>query len=325
MVVTISIRSSGTSVPSLSLDAPRIVIGRSRSADVRVPDPSISSRHATIRQRGAEYLLLDEGSTNGTFVGGQRLSPGSPYLLAKHTAVRVGRVWLDISVEQAAPSIEPGKITRDIALGLICGALEASGNPCAPRLVVRGGPAQGAELVLNELRRVYTIGRGEEADLDLHDEDVSANHLEVTRRGGDVLVRDAGSLNGGKVDGVALVPRKPVLFQVNQRLFVGRSEIELIDPLVETLKQLEQEPDEVMAEDEHPAAEAAAASEKEEISLEPAPLEAPDDAVSVVPPKSRTRSANARSGWTLTDILVASLSVLVLGASIAGIAWLFAS
>jgi pSer/pThr/pTyr-binding forkhead associated (FHA) protein len=325
MVVTISIRSPGASVPSLSLDAPRIVIGRSRSADVRVPDPSISSRHATIRQRGAEYLLLDEGSTNGTFVGGQRLSPGSPYLLGKHTAVRVGRVWLDISVEQVPPSIEPGKITRDIALGLIAGALEASGNPCAPRLVVRGGPAQGAELALSELRRVYTIGRGDDADLDLHDEEVSTSHVEVTRRGGDVLVRDAGSQNGGNVDGVALVPRKPVLFQVNQRLFVGRSELELVDPLVETLKQLEQEPDEVMAEEEHPAVEAEAAPEKEELSLQPAPMQEQADAVSGAAPKSRSRAGSVRSGWTLTDILVASLSLLVLGASVAGIVWLFAS
>ncbi len=328
MVVTISIRSAEANVPSISLDAPRIVIGRSRSSDVRIPDSSVSARHATIRQRGAEYLLLDEGSTNGTFVDGRRLSPGSPVLLDAKTSVRVGRVWLDISLEQTVPSNDPAKLTRDIALGLIAGALEASGNPCAPRLVVRGGPASGAELVLAEAKRVYAVGRGEGSDLDLRDDDVSRRHLEVTRRGGDVLVRDAGSKNGGAVDGVALVARKPVVLQLGQRLRLGASELELIDPLTETLKQLEQEPDEVMAEEEHVAS--SARNDKPEVLDEsPVTRAAEDEAVKfsgeiTSPPKNRPARAS-KNGWTLTDVLVAGLSVLVLGASIAGIAWLFSS
>lgn len=328
MVVTISIRSTEANVPSLSLDAPRIVIGRSRSSDVRIPDSSVSARHATIRQRGAEYLLLDEGSTNGTFVEGRRLSPGSPVLLESKTSVRVGRVWLDISLEQTVPSNDPAKLTRDIALGLIAGALEASGNPCAPRLVVRSGPASGAELVLAESKRVYAVGRGEGSDLDLRDDDVSRRHLEVTRRGGDVLLRDAGSKNGGSVDGVALVPRKPVVFHLGQLLRLGSSELELIDPLTETLKQLEQEPDEVMAEEEH-AASSARNDKPETLDESPVALPAQEEAAKfsgsiTSPPKNRPHRA-AKNGWTLTDVLVAGLSVVVLGASIAGIAWLFSS
>lgn len=328
MVVTITIRSSEASVPSLSLDAPRIVIGRSRSSDVRIPDSSISARHATIRQRGAEYLLLDEGSTNGTFVDGHRLSPGSPVLLGRKTSIRVGRVWLDVSLEQAPPSQDPAKLTRDIALGLIAGALEASGNPCAPRLVVRSGPALGEELILAELKRVYALGRGDAVDLDLRDDDVSRRHLEVTRRGGDVLVRDAGSKNGGTVDGLALVARKPVVLQLGQRLRVGRSELELIDPLTETLKQLEQEPDEVMAEEEHGASKVPAVASAVVEAPEPAPASEsevkPLDGSVTSPPKNRPVPAKT-SNWTLTDLLVAGLSLIVLGASIAGIAWLFSS
>jgi pSer/pThr/pTyr-binding forkhead associated (FHA) protein len=328
MVVTITIRSSEASVPSLSLDAPRIVIGRSRSSDVRIPDSSVSARHATIRQRGAEYLLLDEGSTNGTFIDGHRLSPGSPVLLGRKTSIRVGRVWLDVSLEQAPPSQDPAKLTRDIALGLIAGALEASGNPCAPRLVVRSGPAQGVELVLAELKRVYALGRGDGVDLDLRDDDVSRRHLEVTRRGGDVLVRDAGSKNGGTIDGVALAARKPVVLQLGQRLHVGRSELELVDPLTETLKELEQEPDEVMAEEEHGASKVpevvpALAAETSETSPSESELE-PLDGLVTSPPKNRPVRART-SSWTLTDMLVAGLSLIVLGASIAGIAWLFSS
>ena len=331
MVVTITIRSSGVVVPAISLDVPRIVIGRSRGSDVRVPDPSVSARHATIRQRGAEYLLLDEGSTNGTFVDGRRLSPGSPVLLGRKTTIRVGRVWMDVSLEQTAPSEQPAKLTRDIALGLIAGACEASGNPCAPKLVVRSGPASGAELPLTELKRVYAIGRGSDADLDLRDDDVSRRHLEVTRRGGDVLIRDAGSKNGGTLDGVALVPRKPVPLSVKQVLRVGATELELIDPLTEILKQLEDEPDEVMAEEEHHASRAPDAEPQASQSEpdEPADAAEPDppkfDGGATTPAKNRKSKAPNKSGWTLTDVLVASLSLAVLAASVLGIAWLFTS
>lgn len=319
-------------MPPLSLDAPRIVIGRSRSSDVRLPDPSVSGRHATIRQRGAEYLLLDEGSTNGTFLDGRRLSPGSPVLLGRKTAVRVGRVWMDISLEQAVPSNNPAKLTRDIALGLIAGAFEATGNPCAPQLVVRSGPASGARLALTELKRVYSIGRGHEVDLDLMDDDVSRRHLEITRRGADVLVRDAGSKNGGSLDGVALLPRKPVTMQAGQLLRVGHTELELVDPLSETLKELEAEPDEVMAEEEHATSHAPAQpvavppdAEADELPAVAEPQQPNKAWVVTSPPKNRPRNKSHAAGWTLTDILVAGLSLAVLGASIAGIAWLFSS
>lgn len=329
MVVTISIRSTGV-VPSISLDVPRIVIGRSRGSDVRVPDPSVSGRHLTIRQRGSEYLLLDEGSTNGTFIDGHRLSPGAPVLLGRKTSVRLGRVWMDISLEQTAPSDHPAQLTRDIALGLIAGACEASGNPCAPRLVVRSGPASGAELLLSEIKRVYAIGRGPEVELDLRDDDVSRRHLEVTRRGADVLVRDAGSKNGGSLDGVALAPRKPVPFTPKQILRVGGSEIELVDPLSEILKQLEDEPDEVMAEEEHigseapkPKVEVRGESSNDESEAEPAPSKF--DGGKTSPAKNRRAAKGSGAGWTMTDLLVAGLSLTVLAASIAGIAWLFST
>lgn len=329
MVVTISIQAAGSDVPSISLDVPRIVIGRSRGSDVRVPDPSVSARHATIRQRGAEYLLLDEGSVNGTFVDGYRLSPGSPVLLGPKTSVRVGRVWLEIKLEQSVPSDQPAKLTRDIALGLIAGACEASGNPCAPKLVVRSGPAAGAELVLSELKRVYAIGRGTEADLDLRDDDVSRCHVEVVRRGTDVWVRDAGSKNGGKLDGRVLLPKKPVIWAPRQVLRVGVSELEIEDPLTEILKQLEEEPDEVMAEEEHQNSRM-----PEPHPEEPEPSEASEgietelpaiEETATSPGKRRHPKNSAASGWTLTDILVAALALAILVASIAGIAWLFSA
>ncbi|HEX3807870.1 MAG TPA: DUF3662 and FHA domain-containing protein [Gaiellaceae bacterium] len=51
----------------------RVVIGRSKDADVQVSDPNISRRHAELRQEGATYWLVDLDSTNGVEVNGQRV------------------------------------------------------------------------------------------------------------------------------------------------------------------------------------------------------------------------------------------------------------
>jgi Protein of unknown function (DUF3662)/FHA domain len=51
----------------------KVVLGRSREADVRVADVNVSRRHAELRQEGASYWIVDLGSTNGLEVNGKRV------------------------------------------------------------------------------------------------------------------------------------------------------------------------------------------------------------------------------------------------------------
>lgn len=50
------------------------VIGRGEQATLRLPDVGISRRHARLDFDGAQVVLTDLGSTNGTMVNGQRVS-----------------------------------------------------------------------------------------------------------------------------------------------------------------------------------------------------------------------------------------------------------
>jgi len=52
---------------------PRVVLGRSREAGVRISDVNISRKHAEIRQEGSTFWVVDLGSTNGTLVNGKRV------------------------------------------------------------------------------------------------------------------------------------------------------------------------------------------------------------------------------------------------------------
>ncbi len=51
----------------------RVVIGRSKDADVQVADPNVSRRHAELRQEGSAYWIVDLDSTNGVEVKGKRV------------------------------------------------------------------------------------------------------------------------------------------------------------------------------------------------------------------------------------------------------------
>jgi hypothetical protein len=50
----------------------RVVLGRSKDADLQLADPNASRRHAELRQEGATYWLIDLDSTNGVEVKGKR-------------------------------------------------------------------------------------------------------------------------------------------------------------------------------------------------------------------------------------------------------------
>jgi len=52
----------------------RVVVGREPTCDVVVSDGSVSRKHATIERRGNGWAMVDQGSANGTFVDGQRVT-----------------------------------------------------------------------------------------------------------------------------------------------------------------------------------------------------------------------------------------------------------
>jgi hypothetical protein len=58
----------GKKIPLMFKVFPQITIGRSPENVVILPDPTVSRRHATIRVEDGKVVLVDLGSTNGTYV-----------------------------------------------------------------------------------------------------------------------------------------------------------------------------------------------------------------------------------------------------------------
>lgn len=63
----------------ISIEAERTTFGRGSDAAHRFPDNGLSRLHATIYRDGDRVWIVDENSSNGTFVNGQRTAPaGTP-------------------------------------------------------------------------------------------------------------------------------------------------------------------------------------------------------------------------------------------------------
>ncbi|MDE0960470.1 MAG: FHA domain-containing protein [Planctomycetota bacterium] len=57
----------------MSLDDGTITLGRSRSCDVQLEDPILSRQHCALTSDEGRLVVADLGSSNGTFVGGERV------------------------------------------------------------------------------------------------------------------------------------------------------------------------------------------------------------------------------------------------------------
>jgi len=66
-------------------------VGRGVTADVRLDDHTVSARHAIVVLRGDRLRILDDRSTNGTFVNGRRVDESA---LRDGDVVTLGRVVL---------------------------------------------------------------------------------------------------------------------------------------------------------------------------------------------------------------------------------------
>ena len=75
----------GTEYP---LEKTELILGRDMSNDLVVNDPEVSRRHARLVLEGANYRLEDLGSTNGTFIRGQRLA--APVMLRPGEIITLG-------------------------------------------------------------------------------------------------------------------------------------------------------------------------------------------------------------------------------------------
>lgn len=87
------VQGPNTGITAALAEAP-ILIGRGNDAAIRLDDDYVSTRHARIAASGDQWFVEDLGSTNGTYLGNQRLTQPTTIMLGSQ--VRIGKTVLEL-------------------------------------------------------------------------------------------------------------------------------------------------------------------------------------------------------------------------------------
>ncbi|MGW0573180.1 MULTISPECIES: ABC transporter ATP-binding protein/permease [Streptomyces] len=245
-----------------TLEASRpYTLGRDPQGDIVLDDARVSWRHATISWGGRSWVIEDHGSTNGTFVQGQRIhhmeiGPGSAVHLGNATdGPRLSLTGASATKPQAQPQQQPYA-----AQGAPAAGWAQQQTPQAPEQSWQqsqqaqqgghipqqqgSGGAAGAPPVYGDrspttfhqmmLGRVMRIGRALENELVVSDLQVSRHHAEFhATPDGRYEIRDLGSHNGTFVNGMPIAKGGSALLGANDIVGVGHSTFRLVGDRLE--------------------------------------------------------------------------------------------
>jgi FHA domain/Domain of unknown function (DUF4388) len=147
--------------PPLRLSGRRnVILGRAADCDLTVESARASRRHAAVHRDGDRFLVLDLGSTNGTFVNGRRIA--GEYTLSPGDRIEIGEVAVTFCQVESALADPLGRGCADETMVMGPGSAPSTGlmgsfeqiPPFAVlqmlelggqsgRLVVEGGEAMG--------------------------------------------------------------------------------------------------------------------------------------------------------------------------------------
>jgi pSer/pThr/pTyr-binding forkhead associated (FHA) protein len=154
-------------------------LGAAAGNEVRLPVTGVSRQHARIWKDGEVYYIEDSGSTNGTFVNGQRIDT---FRLRHLDVVSLARYVDLIFLQDGGPS------RRVHGQALQAASIEWLDGPDAGTVV---------DIPLGET----TIGRDWSSNIAVEVSVVSKIHARLTRHGNFLTIQDLGSTNGTAVDG----------------------------------------------------------------------------------------------------------------------------
>ena len=221
-------------------------------------DARVSWRHATISFSGRSWVIEDHGSTNGTFVQGQRIhqlevGPGSAVHLGNATdgpRVSLSGTAAAVAQLQQQPYAAQGASAGYAAPQAPQQQVPQAGRQQAQVPHQQGYPQQGpgggagAPPVYGDrspttfhqlaLGRVMRIGRALENELVVSDLQVSRHHAEFhATPDGRFEIRDLGSHNGTFVNGMPIAKGGTALLGPNDIVGVGHSTFRIVGDRLE--------------------------------------------------------------------------------------------
>jgi hypothetical protein len=206
-------------LPALDVADDVVIIGSGTSARVRLPADAASAAH--VRIEGQAWTLLAESR-----VGGMVRAAGDSGSVGHGMVIELGHYRVRISATPVGTAPSAPRRTESLARELVRNLL---GDGAAPSLEIERGSHAGSRRALPPPESTLVIGRGDEAQWVILDEDLSRTHAEIRRGWDGVTVVDLDSKNGTRVDG-AKVGSQPVELRDGATLTLGNIVMRFRDP-----------------------------------------------------------------------------------------------
>jgi DNA-binding response OmpR family regulator len=135
------LRESPTSSHEWPLDRALLTIGRTPESDIVLEAREVSRRHARIERRGTQYVLVDEGSKNKTYVNGRPIA--EPTVLSDGDEVSIAMRFklLFVDAESTAPlppspTIQRGVVVDEATKRVLVNGVELNPPLSAPQYLL---------------------------------------------------------------------------------------------------------------------------------------------------------------------------------------------
>jgi pSer/pThr/pTyr-binding forkhead associated (FHA) protein len=188
-----------------------------REGDIQIVDPRISRRHAQVVSANDQIVVEDLGSTNGTKLNDQPVTPGEKKVLKAGDVISLGGVELKLSM----PGGAGGNTTQAFSSNKTAAMSAAPAVELPPALLV----GEGKELPLRN--GVNSFGRKADNDVCVPDPYISGRHgqIEVTDQG--IFFTDLGSTNGTMLNDAKLAPNMRTLVTPEDVIRLGSMEFQI--------------------------------------------------------------------------------------------------
>jgi pSer/pThr/pTyr-binding forkhead associated (FHA) protein len=306
----------------------RILIGRSRTCHVCLPDLYVSAVHLEIRLDGTGYCAVDQGGLNGTRIGGRTLIARRPAGLSNGDVIRIAHYEITFALGVSAEGMPDRNLSEEQARSMLAAILANRELPVSPALIVVAGPGKASRFELGTPPLRASVGSARDDIIRLPDRAVFRHHAEVICETDEVVVRDNGGRGGIAVNGAKV---KEAVLSFGDSFTVGNTTLMLEHPLEPILAAIQRAPEEETSSFTPDAEE----EDRERTSVPPAVAESPGSPTLPVGPPDPLEAVRTedyvktqefpipaderRSGDTGLIIVGAILVVLC----VAGLLWLF--
>lgn len=122
--------SEGFTGLTCELKVDKTTVGRLEDNAFQISEPSVSSHHCELTRRGAELLVRDLNSTNGTFINGEKVAEA---VLKPGQILRLGQVEMRFesgaAAAAAASAATKKPLEKTMVIGIKAQDLEQGARP----------------------------------------------------------------------------------------------------------------------------------------------------------------------------------------------------